>query len=457
MRRAVQPARGADDLADAGLAVRKLAATALEDILQRGVALDQFIEGDAAIAGLDSRDRGFLMALVLTALRRKGEADAVIDKFLDKPLPRKSGNARMLLLLGATQLLFLDVPAHAAIDSAVHLARLDPHATHFSGLVNAVLRKIAAGGKLLLQTVDAARVNTPEWLRSRWRQAYGKVEAKAIAAAHGLEPPLDISVKADAERWAEWLHGEVLPTGSIRLPPGHGAVDQLPGYDKGEWWVQDAAAAMPVLLFGSLSGKSALDLCAAPGGKTLQMCAAGATVTAVDASPQRLQRLGENLKRTRQQSEIIVSDIMRLKLPHQFDAVLLDAPCSATGTIRRHPDLPYLKSAGQIGELADLQRTMLARCASFVQPGGMLVYCTCSLEPEECELQVEHFLKGNADFELVPVAAGEAGIEAHFIDARRQLRTLPHMRIGASQTLDGFFAARLRRKGITPPALDWRR
>lgn len=429
----------------AGLAVRSLAVAALARILHDGMAFDDVFDAVPEVAQLDPRDRGFLMALVLTTLRHKGEAEAVVEVFLSKALPRKSGIAPLILTLGAAQLLFLDQPPHAVIDLSVRLAKRDSNALHFAGLVNAVLRKVAERGKATLDGLDGARLNTPDWLWSRWSKTYGVETAGQIAQAHMLEPALDLTVPRDALAWASRLGGEVLPTGSVRLGKAQGSVENLPGYSDGAWWVQDAASAIPARLLEPLAGKSVLDLCAAPGGKTLQLCAAGARVTALDNSAQRLERLRDNLKRARFEAEVIVADGLSFEPATQFDAVLLDAPCSATGTIRRHPDLPYRKTAAQIGALVTLQSRLLEQAARLVRPGGTLIYCTCSLEAAEGERQIAPFLARHPEFSVMPVSTGESGIEAHMIAAPGHLRTLPHMAIGGSHGLDGFFAARLMR------------
>ena len=427
----------------AGLSVREIAVEILGKILADGLTVDEAAAQFPEAAMLEPRDRGFLKLLVLTALRHKGEIDAVIAVYMSKPLPRKSGSANLILLLGAAQLLFLDVAAHAAIDLAVRLAKTDPNATHFSGLINAVLRKVGESGKDKLSGCDGPRINTPDWLWSRWSKAYGSETAHRIAAAHMVEPPIDLTVKDDAAAWSARFGGTVLPTGSIRLPLSAGAIEQLAGFGEGSWWVQDAAAAIAARLFGPVEGKSVLDLCAAPGGKTLQLCAGKAEVTAVDSSAARLERLRNNLERTGLEAEIVVADVLTFDPAKQFDCVLLDAPCSATGTIRRHPELPYIKTGNETGALISLQARLLAHAARLAKPGGRLIYCTCSLEPAEGEGQIAAFLSKTEDFRMEPVIPGENGIESHMISPKGMLRTLPFMAIGTETGLDGFFAAGL--------------
>lgn len=423
-----------------GFAARAKAVEALAAVLNRSVAVDDAL---ADAVGLEPRDRAFLSAIVLAALRHKEAIDALLAQHLSKPLPKKSGSASLILLAAATQLLYLDAPAYAVIDVAVAQAKADRNATHFSGLVNAVLRKLATNGKERLARIPA---RVAPWLEARWLKAFGASEAAEIAQASLVQAPLDISVKSDATAWAERLAGVELPGGTVRLGTSHAPVEELPGFAEGAWWVQDAASAVPARLLGNVAGRTVLDLCAAPGGKTMQLAAMGADVTAVDASEMRLQRLSENLARTGLQARVVCADVLQYRPTGAFDAVLLDAPCSATGTIRRHPDLPYLKSSRQIGELVILQRNMLTRASAFVKPGGLLIYCTCSLEAEEGLGQVTRFLLKREEFAIEAIAPGEAGIAPAMITKEGYFRSLPFMAIGSSKGLDGFFAARLRRR-----------
>ncbi len=423
-----------------GFAARAMAAEALAAILNHALAFDDALDDTR---DLDPRDRSFLSAIVFTTLRHKETLDAVLAQFLTKPLPKKSGATGAILLTAAAQLLYLGSPAYAVIDTAVTLAKRDRNALHFAGLVNAVLRKVAAEGREKLADIPPA---VAPWLQARWVAAHGTAVARELAAASLMQAPLDITVKTDPATWAERLGGVALPTGTVRLEGSHPPVEELEGFGDGEWWVQDAASAIPAKLLDGIAGKSVLDLCAAPGGKTLQLAAMGAVVTAVDHSEKRLLRVSENLARTKLSAATVCADALTYSPASAFDAVLLDAPCSATGTIRRHPDLPYLKSPRDIGELVTLQRNMLTRASAFVKPGGLLIYCTCSLEAEEGVGQITKFLLKRPEFEIVTIKEGEAGLEPQMITREGYFRSLPSMTIGPSRGLDGFFAARLRRR-----------
>jgi 16S rRNA (cytosine967-C5)-methyltransferase len=423
-----------------GLEVRRLAVLCLSEIREGQRLSDEVIERRPDVLALEPRDRAFLRAIVMAALRHAGEIDAVLAEFLAKPLPRKAGSAQQILETATAQLLFMEVAPHAVVDLSVRLAKADSGATHFSGVINGVLRNIVRRGREVLARVGGARRNVPEWCWARWVKAYGEADAMSIAESRLQEPALDLTPRADAALWSARLGGELLPTGSIRLPVDHAAIEDLPGYGEGAWWVQDAAAAIPARLLGDVRGLFVLDLCAAPGGKTLQLAAAGAQVTAVDRSAARLKRLSENLLRTGLSAEIVVGDAERTAEDRLFDAVLLDAPCSATGTIRRHPELLMMKSEKQIREMARIQARLLSAAARRVKPGGLLVYCTCSLEPEEGEEQIGPFLAEHAVYELCPVVAGEAGLPAEYVSPPGVFRALP----GVAAGMDGFFAARFR-------------
>jgi 16S rRNA (cytosine967-C5)-methyltransferase len=424
--------------------VRTLAVILFRACRERRISVEEAIEGERQATGLPLRDRALLASILLTTFRHLGEIEAVLRRLLDKPLPRKSGPAQDILILGVAQLLFLQMPAHAVIDLSVRAAKADRNALHFSGLVNAVLRKASSLGTSLLEGLNTAQLNTPDWLWQRWTKAYGAEAAERIGLSHAERPGLDISVKEDLAHWHGRLDGTLLPNGQLRLPLGHVPVPELPGFLEGGWWVQDAAATIPVHLLGELAGRRALDLCAAPGGKTLQMAALGAKVTALDVSDTRLGLLRANLLRTGLAAEVVAMDMLSEALTGQWDAVLLDAPCSATGTIRRHPELPYLRQEGLIADLAAVQRGMLTKAATLVAPGGRLVYSTCSLEPEEGEAQLKWFLGWDDRFELLPPSL--SWLPADALRPGGSVRTLPFMSLGEARGIDGFFAAVLRRK-----------
>lgn len=432
-----------------GLAARRIATDIVEGVLRRRVALDDQLSGKTAhfgLATLPDRDRALMRRLAATVLRRLGTLRHLVGGFLDKGFPTDAPRVESILLVGAAQILWLDVPDHAAVDLSVRLAQADRRAGRYAGLVNAVLRKVTQARGVFDDT-DVTR-DTPEWLLARWRRNYGDDTARAIAAANGHEPALDITVKQDAAKWAEHLHGDVLPTGTVRTL-AHGAISLLPGFVEGAWWVQDAAASIPARLFGDIAGKDVCDLCAAPGGKTAQLANAGAHVTAVDRSPARIARLKENFARLKLNVETVAADALEWQPGRQFEAVLLDAPCTATGTIRRHPDVPWLKSETDLGVLTALQSRLLDRAVDLVKPGGVLIYCTCSLEPEEGEAQIAALLARDSRVVRSPIAAGEVFDRAEFLTADGALRTLPHYLPDPDPRwsgLDGFFAARLTRK-----------
>jgi len=432
-----------------GLAARRIAADILDGVLRRRQPLDDQLDGATVhpgLAALEERDRAFVRALVATALRRLGTSRVLIRKFVERGLPADTPRVETALLIGTTQILWMDVPDHAAVDLSVRLAREDRRALHYSGLVNAVLRRVTREGRGALAGMDSAATDLPAWLRERWTRHYGAETAHAIAQAVAHEPALDLTVKADPAAWADRLGGRVLATGTVRLI-ATGPVTQLPGFADGAWWVQDAAAALPSRLLGEVGGKMVADLCAAPGGKTAQLALAGANVTAVDRSAPRLARLTSNLERLGLAANTIAADVTTWQ-GGPFDAVLLDAPCSSTGTIRRHPDVPWLKSEADIAKLAALQRRLIDRAVELVKPGGLLVYCTCSLEPEEGPAIVGDLLARDSRVRRHPVTTDEVAGEAEFLTADGDLRTLPcHWSDPDPRMagLDGFFAARLQR------------
>lgn len=423
-----------------GLAARRIAAQVLFAVLYRQRTFDEALEAAADVKTLPDRDRALVRMLIATVLRRLGTLRSLIDGLVEKGLPRDAAQVEVALLLGAAQILFLDVPDHAAVDLSVRLAT-GPRNARYAGLVNAVLRRVTREGRERYAAIDSA-LDTPEWLRDRWRANYGEAISAAIMQAHRTEPPLDLTARSDAATWAEKLGAVLLPNGTIRVTTG-GNITGLPGFAEGAWWVQDVAASVPARLLGDVADRHVADLCAAPGGKTAQLANAGANVVAVDRSAKRIERLRDNLSRLSLQAETVAADAAEWN-GGPFDAVLLDAPCTATGTIRRHPDLPWQKQPADLAALADLQSRLLDRAATLTKPGGLLVYATCSLEPEEGESQIESFLARHPNFALVPVVPAELpGLEAA-LTARGVLRILP-CHLAEQGGCDGFFAARLRR------------
>jgi 16S rRNA (cytosine967-C5)-methyltransferase len=394
---------------------------------------------------LAGRDRAFARLLLTTVLRRLGEIDAVIAARLERALPAAASAAMDALRLGAAQLLFLHTPAHAAVDTSVRLVEAAGQA-RFKGLVNAVLRRLSREASSARSTdAVAAQLNTPAWLWQSWVAAYGEAAAQAIGAQHLREAPLDITLRdpATAARWAERLAADILPTGTLRRAAG-GRIEALPGYDEGAWWIQDAAAALPVRLLGDVAGREVIDLCAAPGGKTLQLAAAGARVVAVDISAQRLSRLSDNLRRADLSAELVAADATRWRPPTTADVVLLDAPCTATGTLRRHPDIARTRAPADVARLTALQDRLLAAAAAMLRPGGVLIYVVCSLQPEEGPERVAAARRAGLPLEDLPVSADELRSLPEAIGPAGDLRTLPSF-WAVRGGMDGFYAARLRR------------
>ncbi len=432
-----------------GLNARKTALALLRAVLENGRPLDDALAGNPHMAKLDPRDRAFARLLLVTVLRRLGQIDAAIDHCLDRPIRAKDVMLRHILRLGAAQLLFLETPPHAAVSTSLDLAK-GPRLAGQRGLLNAVLRRLSREGAALVAGQDAARLNTPDWLWDSWCTAYGEATARAIAEAQQGEPPLDLSCKGDAAVWAEKLGAGLLPGGSLRLPAGQGDVTRLAGYAEGAWWVQDAAAALPARLLGPLSsegvkGKQVIDLCAAPGGKTAQLAAAGAEVIAVERSVERLQRLQENLDRLQLGAALVEADAASWQPPAPADAVLLDAPCSATGTLRRHPDIAWLKDRAQVDALTAAQDRLLAHAVGMVKPGGLLIYAVCSLQPEEGPQRIHALLSSDDRVERLPLAPSDLPGFEDCVTPEGDLRSLP-CHLSDQGGLDGFYACRLRRK-----------
>ncbi len=405
--------------------------------LARKAGLEQALEA-GRFGKLDGQDRNFARALVMATLRHLGPIDRALAARIAREPPEP---VRMILRLGAAQLFWLDTPAYAAVDSSVALAEASGATRGFKPLVNAVLRRLGREGK----PVEDPATLSPPWLYARWRAAYGEADAAAIAALIADEPATDLTLRdpADAPTLAEALEAEPLPGGSLRRA-ARGRIEEWPGFAEGRWWVQDAAAAIPARLLDAKPGEAVLDLCAAPGGKTLQLAATGASVTAVDRSAARLKRLGDALARTGLAAEAVVADAESWDDARTFDAVLLDAPCTSTGTFRRNPDVLWTLSPRDVAKLAETQARLLDAAAARVKPGGRLIYCVCSLEPEEGEAQVRGFLKRHPDFANAPADPAACAAPVASLTADGSLRILPHHLAGG---MDGFFVSRLARGG----------
>lgn len=423
-------------MTDTGLPARRAALAILSGVLQKRRPLDAGLD---QLAGLATRDAGFARALVSETLRHMGALDAVLRKFVAKPLaPHKAGTASEILLLGACELLILKVAPHAAVDAANELAAKDAKAVHFKPLINAVLRKLAKEGDAVLSGLDRERLSTPDWLWMRWTAHYDAGTARLIARAHQREAPIDIVLKsADAV----FPPSEKLFS-AVRRLTDPGRIEELPGFAEGAWWVQDAAAALPALLLGDVADKSVIDLCAAPGGKTMQLAAAGAKVIAVEIDAVRAARIRENLDRIKLDAEIVQADARDFEGRAPF--VLIDAPCTATGTIRRHPDLPWIKGAADVTVSAAAAYEILESGAAMLEPSGTLVFAVCSLEREEGEEQIAAFLAAHSDFARAPITADELFGHDEWITPDGDLRTLP-CHLSDKGGMDGFYAARLKR------------
>jgi 16S rRNA (cytosine967-C5)-methyltransferase len=428
----------------AGETARAAALSILGEVLRKRRPLDAVTDNVLAHANLETRDAGFARAIANETLRRFGQLDALLRHFVPRsPPPHRAGPTLEILLAGACELLFLNVAPHAAVDGANRLAAADSKAVHFKPLINATLRRIASEGKAVIAAQDAERLNTPDWLWSRWVEIYGEDVTCGIARAHLSPPPLDILGANDTAAFQSLPGVQSLSGGILRLRDA-GRVDMLPGFAEGAWWVQDFAASLPARLLGDVTGQTVVDLCAAPGGKTAQLSRAGAEVIAVEREAARVALLKENLARLNIEARVVESDLRDFVPETRAPFVLLDAPCSATGTIRRHPDLPWIKSAADVTACAETAAELLDAAAQMVADNGLLVFAVCSLEIEEGQEQIEQFLRRHSEFHREPLRAAEMFDLSELISPEGDLRTLPsHLpELGG---MDGFYAARLRR------------
>jgi 16S rRNA (cytosine967-C5)-methyltransferase len=425
----------------AGLRLRLAAAQRLKAVL----AGDNFTPLAASDLA-DGRDRALANRLITTALRRQGQLNFIIHALLDKGMPAKSGSFEAVLRLSLAQLVFLpDLGAHSALFLAVEAVKRDPRARHLSGLMNAVLRSAQANSARFGMLSDDLLL--PDTFADTWLAAYGEDAIAGFSTALLAGAPLDLTLKSDDAALIDQLGAVPVMADSVRIAERDRPVEALPGYDAGLWWVQDAAAAIPARLLGARPGGRVLDLCAAPGGKTAQLIKAGYRVTALDSDSGRMERLRENLRRLDYAAETVIADAANHAPAGRYDGVLLDAPCSATGTFRRHPEVIWRRSAADVAGRVRLQRSLLANAFRCLDTAGTLVYCVCSLEPEEGEGQVNWALAALPGLELWPVEPGELpGLEAA-VTARGLVRTHPAMAPGGRDGgMDGFFVARFRRR-----------
>ena len=426
-----------DDGPDIGVEARLAAGVLLNAALEGRGGLDTALSF-REVADLPGPDRAFARAVAMAALRRLGEIDQILDRKLQKAPPLA---VRTILRVALAQTLVLETPAFAAVSTAVKLAEREVKTRPYKNLVNAVLRGIEREGPGL----TTAESNLPEWLAARWRATYGEATLTGLALAAREEPATDLSLKpeVDAAAVAEALDGEVMAGNTVRTGR-RGDLSTWPGFEDGIWWVQDAAAAVPVRLLAPKAGESIVDFCAAPGGKTLQIAASGASVVALDRSDKRLDRLRANLARTGLSAEVVAVPAEDWEDPRAFDAVLLDAPCTATGTFRRNPEVLRATKPADVAKLADVQHRLLDAAAERVKPGGRLVYCVCSLEREEGETQIIAFLRRNPAFRTAPAVPAGVGAPSEALTPEGWLRVLPSM-WAEKGGLDGFFIARLDR------------
>lgn len=422
-----------------GFRARLVAARAHRRVMRERRPIDEAIALETKTAPLPPADLGLVRAILTVAFRRRGTIRQALASRAVTGEIAEAGPLQPLLETALAQILFMDVPDHAAVDCAVEIAKRDSNAKHYAAFANALLRRIAAEKAQILANMPDT-VDVPEWLFERWSRAYGAERAAAIACIHRQEPPVDLTIFAPL---SPEILGRMLSTGSFRLET-EAAIAALPGYAEGRFQVQDAAAALPARLMGAKAGMRIADLCAAPGGKTAQLAATGASVLAVERSARRAERLRENLARLKLPAEVIVGDALTLEAG-MFDAILLDAPCSATGTIRRHPEVAWTRTFADILALARQQRAMLESAARSLKPGGILVFATCSLEPEEGERQIEAFLSDHPQFMRRPVTVESDDVPAEMLTSAGDLRVLP-CHLAKEGGADGFFAARLQHR-----------
>ncbi len=430
-----------------GMAARETAVRVLMAVTLKNRPLDLAFDDMASDAGLDSRDRAFTMHIVMLSLRRYGSLNYLMEKLLERGLPKNATWTKAAIIIGLAQILFMRTADFASAHQMVELIKnLPGKESGFKGLVNAILRRAGREKETLLQSlVNQPLIDIPIWLRSRWVTAYGEEITKKLAMALQSEPMLDISLQNTAiqSEYADKLEAQVLPTGVLRR--SFTDIKALEGYDKGDWWIQDFSASLPAKLFPDIKGKHVLDMCSAPGGKTLQLASKQADVTAVDRSQNRLKRLKDNLSRTGLNAQVITADASNFTPSKPVDHILVDAPCSATGTFRRNPDVMLHKTAYDIEKLTNLQQRILEHAFTLLPVGGTLIYCVCSIEPDEGVSQITHFIDKTPTAERAPVTPDEVGNIEEIITSEGDVLCLPHY-LTDQGGMDGFYISRLIKK-----------
>ncbi|PHS22448.1 MAG: hypothetical protein COA85_11465 [Robiginitomaculum sp.] len=397
------------------------AANAITAILDHGHSMDDFLAGSNGFTAMSQRDRALARAIAGTVLRRLGQVDIILALYLAKPLPPKTGLMRAILRCATAEILFLRSPAFAIVSEAVSMAASKGKTRAFRHLANAVLRKVAAEGPERLKEIPAT-VNIPDWLCQSWQEAYGEAAIEEAAKVLIEDQPTDLTVFRELADWTEKLSGTPIGEQSLRISPSDrqaGDITKWTGFEGGAWQVQDVAAALPALILKPRAEEYIIDLCAAPGGKTAQLAASGARVTAVERSQSRLTRLDQNMKRLGLNVQSVCADALQWKPETLADAVLVDAPCTATGIFRRHPDVLALKTPEQVNDMAERQFSILKAAASMLRPGGRLIYCVCSAQVEEGEeiarRALEELPLGPLAIETGPLSYVETFIKENYL------------------------------------------
>jgi len=433
----------------AGLDSRLVAIFLLTRIMDDGRNLDALTDAEHGLSRflkLSPLDRSMVRAILVTALRKHNQIEHALNQLMSRKPPRKARFLIHALHISAAQILFMDLPDSAAVNLGVTAIGKDERTSRFKGMANAVLRRLSREKEIVLEKVQKQSA-FPKWFEKQLQSDFGKEKTRAISQAVTLKPHVDLTVKYNSEKWAEKLEGVVLTTGTVRLN-NQTPVDQLEGFSEGEWWVQDAAATIPAKLFTLEKGSNILELCAAPGGKTAQLCNAGYNVSALDISSPRLARLEQNLARLKLQAKTIEADILEWEPDQLYDGVLLDAPCSSTGTIRRHPDVLWTKSDTDISELAELQFQLLKKAVAFLKPGGELIFSNCSIFKKEGENLLARASKELPELSLNKITPSEVWNMEEIVNGQGAVRTLPyHLETPDTKQqslagMDGFFACR---------------